>query len=117
MKTAPVANKSEKPIKPRGVVAETLLQAWMTLSMVSLFPLIYFSGTYVYFMLMSGVIEHIDKPMALPAEQIQNLVTSMVLLANYILFKLLCQVVIHPRLGVSAMLRSDAKKLQTAEEK
>jgi len=117
MKTAPVANKSETPAQARGVVAETLLQAWMALSMLSLFPLIYFSGAFMYFMLTSGVMENPNFAQALPAEQTQNMAVSMALLANYMLFKALCTVVIHPRLGVGAVLRSDAKKLQAAEEK
>lgn len=103
-------------IKPRNAVVDVLLQLWMALSVISLFPLTYYAGTFLYWALTSGFMEHLGKDAnalsAMPDPMAQSMAISFVLLMNYRVFKWLCTLQIHPRLGVCAMLRSDAKALE-----
>ena len=104
-----------KAVKPRNVVVDTLLHAWMALSLVSLFPLMYFAGTLLYHVLTSDMLENLattaDPLKAVPEEQLQAMLNLFCLLVNYALFKYFCQVVLDPRVGLDAMLRSDVKRM------
>lgn len=107
--------KFDKQVKPRNVLVDTMLHAWMAFSMVSLIPLLYFCGTFLYYALTSGLLEKLSKsPVALnevPTEQIDAMLICFCLLVNYAIFKHFCQVVLNPRVGMGAMLRSDVKSM------
>jgi len=103
-------------VKPRNAILDTVLHAWMGLSMVSILPLFYFAGTFSYYLITSGILEKMPAlqtgKVVLPAEQAQALFISVGLMVNYLVYKHFCQVVVHARLGVGTMLRSDVEKLK-----
>jgi len=98
-----------KENKPRGAFAEMALQLWMMLSMVSPLAVLFSSGRALYAVATSGLLPELQSNVlvVLTPDVRQDMITSLGLMGNYIIFQEKCKVLMHPRLGVGVVLRSE----------
>ena len=96
--------------KQRNDVLDGLLSLWMTLSMVSMLPAMFFGGRFIYVFLTTGAgLVSPTGEVLLPVEAQQDLFIFFGLFVNYVIFKCKCTVGIHPRLGPYARLKSQVE--------
>ena len=94
-----------QPAKPRSVAIETLLQLWGTVSLISLFAILYYGYVVLDLAFSTGYLNHVGMGMIPPPELAEAAIIQMALVLNYAIFKSRYRVVIG-RAGIGAVLRS-----------
>lgn len=103
----PPSNTEQNP-----TLVDNLIRIWMSLSFISIFPMLYFGYQSATVLFSGDTLAQIQAGAPTPDGLLFDQLAFLGLGLNYVIFKMLCVVTMHPRVGIMASLRSDVRKAE-----